>query len=146
MPIKKWDPNESELELLRARFTLWLDKSLSRASARFRDQMRDRFHDEKIVMSIDAFPSDYFPDPSDPYEKIEIGQPDFYFEEERLAKAFSELPLMKREVLRPLFVEQKTCREIAGILQCSEQFVSVQKRRALSKLRKVIEGRSNGDV
>ena len=60
---------------------------------------------------------------------------DFDFAEERIAKAFSELPWMRREVLRLLFVELKKPREIAELLHCSEDYVSLQKTRALNKLR-----------
>ena len=138
MAPQKWDHIEAEQELLRARFTLWLDTTLSRASAKFRNQMTDKLAEEIDIVSYDAFPSDYIADPINPYENIEIGIRDFDFAEERIAKAFSELPWMRREVLRLLFVEQKKPREIAKILRCSEDFVSLQKTRALKKLRIVL--------
>ena len=138
MAPPKWDHIEAEQELLRARFTLWLDTTLSRASAKFRKQMTDKLAEEIDIVSYDAFPSDYIADPINPYENIEMGIRDFDFAEERIAKAFSELPWMRREVLRLLFVEQKKPREIAKILRCSEDFVSLQKTRALKKLRIVL--------
>lgn len=138
MTTPNWDTNEADRELLRARFTLWLDKTLARASARFRDQMKDKLADEIEIISFDAFPSDYIADPSNPYAVVEIGNRDFDFAEERIARAFSELPWMRREVLRLLFVEQKKPREIATILHCSEDYVSLQKTRALNKLRLVL--------
>ena len=138
MAPQKWDHIEAEQELLRARFTLRLDTTLSRASAKFRKQMTDKLAEEIDIVSYDAFPSDYIADPINPYENIEMGIRDFDFAEERIAKAFSELPWMRREVLRLLFVEQKKPREIAKILRCSEDFVSLQKTRALKKLRIVL--------
>lgn len=143
MATPKWDIKDTERDVLRARFTLWLDTTLARASAKYRAQMNDKFSDNMEIVSMDAFPADYFPDPNNPYSSIEIGTPDFDFAEARLANAFSELPLMRREVLRLLFVEMKTPREIAAILYCSEDYVSLQKTRALKKLRKMLEEGDN---
>lgn len=139
MATPKWDPFDPERDVLRARFTVWLDTTLSRASARYREQMKDKLEETAEVFSLDEVPVDYFPDPRDPYAHIENTVADFSFEEERLAKAFSELPLMRKEVLRLLFVEQLKPREISELLHCSEAFVSVQKTRALNKLRQLLE-------
>jgi len=130
--------NEAEQELLRARFTLWLDTVLSRASARYREQMEDKLAKDADILSIDALPPDCIPDPRDPFAGIEIGKPDFAFEEERLAQAFSELSLMRKEVLRLLFVERMKPKEIAMLLRCSENYVNVQKKRALKELRQML--------
>ena len=143
MATPKWDIKDTERDVLRARFTLWLDTTLARASAKYRAQMNDKFSDTMEIVSMDAFPADFFPDPNNPYSAIEIGKADFDFAEERLANAFSELPLMRREVLRLLFVEMKTPREIASIMHCSEEYVRVQKNRAISKLRKMLEEGEN---
>ena len=43
----------------------------------------------------------------------------FDFEEQRLAEAFRELPLMRRRILEMLFVEELTPSEIAAKLHCS---------------------------
>lgn len=139
MATLKWDLIDPNRDVLRARFTVWLDTTLARASARYRDQMKDPLSENNEVFSLDEVPEDYLPDPRDPYAHIEIGIRDFAFEEERLSRAFSELPLMRKEVLRLLFVEQLTPREIAERLHCSKDFVSVQKTRALAKLRQLLE-------
>lgn len=67
--------------------------------------------------------------------RVESSQEAFDFEEEKLAQAFSALPLMRREVLRLLFVEELTPGEIAAKLHCSMNYVHKQKSRALQKLR-----------
>lgn len=139
MTTPKWDSTETERDVLRARFTVWLDTTLARASARYRDQMEEGKKDNVEVLSYDALPADLFPDPQNPYADIEIGRPDFAFEEERLAYAFAELPLMRREVLRLLFVELRSQKEIAELLHCSEAFVSAEKKRAINKLRQMLE-------
>ena len=147
MAAPKWDIKDTERDVLRARFTLWLDTILARASAKCRAQMNDKFLENMEIVSMDAFPADYFPDPHNPYSNVEIGTPDFDFAEERLANAFSELPLMRREVLRLLFVEMKEPEEISVILHCSTNYVHLQKSRALKRLRELLTdagGRGNG--
>lgn len=138
MAPSKLDSFDPECDVLRARFTVWLDTTLSRASARYREQMKDKLAETAEVFSLDEVPEDFFPDPRDPYAHIENDVRDFEFEEERIAQAFSELPLMRREILRLLFVEQLKPREIADLLHCSESFVRVQKARALNKLRQLL--------
>ena len=146
MATRKWDPKETERDVLRACFTVWLDTTLSRASARFREQMKDDFPEDAEVFSIHTLSADMLADTRDPYAGIHIGKPDFDFAEERIANALAELPLARREVLRLLFVERLSPKEIAKLLNCSEGFVSVQKLRALEKLRKVLgEGVTEND-
>jgi len=77
--------------------------------------------------------------PHNPYVRIERSSNSFDFEEERLAKAFYELPLMRREVLRMLFVLEMTPEEISQKLRCSIDYVYKQKHRALKKLRSLLE-------
>lgn len=139
MATKKWDHDDPEIDVLKARFTVWLDITLSRASARYKRSASDKLREETDVLSTEVFPIDFFPDPRDPYIDIFRDPWDFDFEEERLAKAFAELPLMRREVLRLIFVEQRKSSEIAKILRCSEAYVRVQKKRAIEKLRKLLE-------
>ena len=138
MANEKWNPKEAEQELLRARFTLWLDTTLARASAKYREQLNDDIPEDVQLIPMDMLPEDMIADPHNPYEGIEVGLRDFDFAEERISKALSELPLMRKEVLRLLFVEQKTPREIASIMRCSEAFVSLQKTRAINKLRALL--------
>lgn len=121
-------------DYLRARFTMWLNTTLIHARQRYL---------KKDVKKLDTIPLDeelaeILADPIDYFAPIERSQTDFDFEEEKLAKAFSELPLMRREVLRLLFVEEKRPEEIAEILHCSLDYVYKHKSRALQKLREVL--------
>lgn len=68
----------------------------------------------------------------------------FDFEEERLAKAFYQLPLMKRKILEMLFVENIKPDEIAKRLNCSPQYVYNQRLRAIKKLREELA--KGGDI
>lgn len=118
-------------DYLRARFTMWLNTTLIHAKLRYMET-----HTQKLdIVPLDDVIAETIKDPIDYYACIERSQTDFDFEEEKLARAFSELPLMRREVLRLLFVEEKTPEEIAQQLQCSVEMVYKQKSRALIKLR-----------
>ena len=91
------------------------------------------------TVPFEELPLEYRIDPTNPYERVERSADAFDFEEERLAKAFFELPLMRREVLRLLFVCEMTPEEISRRLHCSASYVRKQKFYALKKLRELLE-------
>lgn len=119
---------------LRARFTSWMEVTLIRARSDYMDQLCR----QPQFASLDSIPAELIPDPRNYFEDAERSSTDFEFEEARLANAFSELPLMRREVLRLLFVEMKEPTEIAAILHCSTNYVHLQKSRALKRLRELL--------
>lgn len=68
----------------------------------------------------------------------------FDFEEQRLAEAFRELPLMRRRILEMLFVEELTPSKIAAKLHCSVQHIYNQRSLAIKRLReRLIKERKN---
>ena len=119
---------------LRAEFTVWLNKSLMNAKY---DYLRKKDREPQTA-SLDSIPADLIEDPHDYFAAVERSSVDFEFEEARLAYAFSKLPLMRKEVLRLLFVELKDPEEIAEILHCSTNYVHLQKFRALNRLRELL--------
>lgn len=126
--------NNTQNDELRARFTSWMEITLVRAKADYMEQLcRQPQH-----VSLDMIPAELIPDTKDSFADVERSSTDFEFEEARLANAFSELPLMRREVLRLLFVEMKEPAEIAAILHCSTNYVHLQKSRALKRLRELL--------
>lgn len=128
----KFEQSDSGNDLLRARFTLWLNTALIRARGRYLET-----HTEKLdIVPLDEFLTNTTPDTADHFVRIERSKTDFDFEEEKLAKAFSELSLMRREVLRLLFVEEKTPCEIARQLCISPNCVYQFKHQALAKLKR----------
>ena len=98
---------------------------------------------QMIIVSLEELQEEVIVDPADRFTYIERSLTDFDFEEEKLAAAFYELPLMRREVLRLLFAEQKTPEEISHQLHCSVNYVYLQKSRALRKLRADLEKGGN---
>lgn len=126
--------SQEETDRLRGEFTKWLNTTLIRAKA---DYFSDPEHQQKELF-LDDIPVDLLVDPTDCFSAVERSGTDFEFEEIRLAQAFSELPLMRREVLRLLFVEMKEPAEISAILHCSTNYVHLQKSRALKRLRELL--------
>lgn len=139
MDISKLDQIDPERDVLRARFTVWMDVTLSRASKKFSKQMEDKLKETADVISLDQLPQDCIADPRTQGDHMLLRRTDFEFEEERLAHAFAELPLMRQEVLRLLFIEGLDPEEISDILHCSRSYVHLQKFRALEKLRQLLE-------
>lgn len=117
-------------DVLRARFTKWLDIVIYRAKLKYLRKM-----DSKLEMvSIEELPESSLP----AYEESMYRNPlktEFDFEEERLANAFMKLPMKRQQILTMLFVEEKKPEEIARLLNCSAQHVYDQKYQALKKLR-----------
>ena len=94
--------------------------------------------------SLDSLDEDQLPATEDAYMQTLFSDDPFGFTEDRLAKAFSELPLMRQQILKLLFVDEMKPRDIAKILNCSAQYVSNQKQKGLKYLRKtIVEG---GDI
>jgi len=60
--------------------------------------------------------------------------------EDRLSQVVNDLPLLRRQVLSMLFVEELSAIEIAERLGCSAGYVYKEKHRALKKIRAVMEG------
>lgn len=94
--------------------------------------------------SLDSLDEDQLPATEDAYMQTLFSDDPFGFTEERLAKAFSELPLMRQQILKLLFVDEMKPRDIAKLLNCSAQYVSNQKQKGLKHLRRTIE--KGGDI
>lgn len=128
---------------LRAEFTVWLDTLIRRAKL---DYLRKNTIPVDIV-SIEDLHEDNYPVLEDEWmNHLLLQEDDFNFEQERLAIAYAQLPLLRKQILKLLFVEDLKVKEIARILNCSPNFVSDQKRRALEALRRKLSegGDENG--
>lgn len=130
-----------ERDELRARFTKWLETMIRRARI---DYLRKYSRDSGTV-SIEDIPEEAMAvSTEDAIWMIPKDRNEFDFEEERLAKAFYELPLMRQRILTMLFVEEKKPNEIASALHCSVQHVYNQRSLALKKLRILLEKDGDG--
>ena len=93
----------------------------------------EELHEENMTVSEDVW-----------MRKILFEEDDFNFEEERLAQAYAELPLLRKQILKLLYVDELEVKEIARLLNCSAQYVSNQKQKGIKHLRKrMTEGGDN---
>lgn len=125
---------DGESDALRARFTVWLEKLIKNAKINYLEECKK----DIITISIEDLFEDEFPVTTNDILLFDE-RDDFDFEEERLAKAFYELSLMKQKILKMLFVDEIKPEIIAKQLNCSSQYVYNQKLRALKLLRKKLD-------
>ena len=125
-----------ERDELRARFTAFLQIMVRRARLNYLAKMKNR----PETVSLEELP-----DIVDPASEIRLSgdQKDFEFEEERLAQAFATLSLMRRTILKLLFVDELSPQEIAAKLHCSVRHVYNQRSLALKRLRLLLKGGDN---
>lgn len=127
--------NDTERDDLRGRFTVWLETLVSRAKI---DYCRRNKNNIEFVPIDDL--SEECLAVEDPVYISPERQMEFEFEEERLAKAFAELPKTRKEILSLLYVQQKAPQEIADELGCTVQHVYNQRSKALKTLRTKLSG------
>ena len=122
-----------ERDALKAKFTRWLETVIKRARI---DYLR-KYEDHPEIISYEDIPEAERIAPSleDQWDYGGRSQTPYDFEEERLAKAFMELPLKRRQVMELLFLEGMSEAETARRLNCSLQYVRNQRCIALKKLR-----------
>jgi len=129
-----------EYDELRARFTGWLDTVAYRAKLKY---LRKQEQELKTI-SLEDVAEQWMEYQEPGYSSAGVTAQEFVFEEEKLATAFSQLPLMRKEVLRLLFVEELEPLEIATRMNCSVQHVYNQRSLAIKRLRKLLEGGTEG--
>ena len=118
---------------LRARFTSWLDTTIYRARLKYLAKEANRIP----CISLDTVSEECLWS-FDDYQFAISREHQFDFEEERLAKAFANLPVQRQQILTMLFVEERKPEEIARLLHCSVQHVYDQRYQTIRKLRKVL--------
>ena len=118
---------------LRARFTAWLDTLIRRAKLNYLRKTKLRM---EIVSFEELFEDNISVSEDEGIRQLIGGSNDFDLEEERLAKAYAELPLMRQQILKFLYVDELSVGEIAKRLNCSAQYVSDQKQKSLKYFRK----------
>ena len=118
---------------LRARFTSWLDTTIYRARLKYLAKEANRIP----CISLDVVSEECLWR-FDDYQFAISREHQFDFEEERLAKAFANLPVQRQQILTMLFVEERKPEEIARLLHCSVQHVYDQRYQTIRKLRKAL--------
>lgn len=121
---------------LRGRFTVYISQIIIHAKLDYIRKMKRRSQ-EISLEDLEYEPSVDF---EQQYIEAYSDRQSFEFEEERLANAFSSLPLMRQKVLEMLFIEELSAIEIAQKMNCSVKYVYDQKYLALQKLKKSLGG------
>lgn len=85
MADRQPDRSHPENDILRARFTSWLNMTLIRARQRFLEKEKQQLE----LVSIEHVSEDELVDPQDCYYQAEHSKSDFDFEEETLSRAFT---------------------------------------------------------
>jgi RNA polymerase sigma factor (sigma-70 family) len=126
---------DDDLDLLR-RFTAYMELVVSHARI---DYLRRQNYRNREV-ALERLPEEE----TGGYELPLLtngGGNEFDFEEGRLGAAFSRLNLLRQRILTLTFVEGLSAREVADKLNCSVDYVYLQKHRTLKKLRdQLMEG------
>ena len=132
------DPVESETDdVLRGRFTKWLDVVLYHAKLKYLRKLSQEIETVSLDELID---NGFQPEAPDSFVSVErCMRSSFEFEEERLAAAFRNLPVKRQQILEMLFVEQMKPEEVARKLNCSVQHIYNRRSSALKALRLAME-------
>lgn len=121
-----------ERDELRGRFTRFMEVMVKRARLNYLEKMKR----QPITVPLDDVPETLLAE--DTAFPTDVSG-DFDFEEERLANAFSQLPLMRQRILMMLFAEELTPKEIARRMNCSVNHVYNQRSLAIKRLRQLLE-------
>ncbi len=122
--------SQPEPDVLRARFTCWLEVLVYRARRKY---LRKEEHRIKTI-SLDDLPEEQWPIAPAPV----LRETEFDFEEERLARAFSELSVERQKLLTLVFLYDLKPEEAAEVLHYSIKKFYNNKYEALKKLRKML--------
>lgn len=126
-------PDEfSERDELRGRFTRFLEIMVKRARINYLEKVRR----QPITVPLDDIPESQLSDDMASFSGISN---EFDFEEEHLADAFSQLPLMRQRILTMLFAEELSPKEIAHRMNCSVNHVYNQRSLAIKRLRQLLQ-------
>ncbi len=122
--------SQPEPDVLRARFTCWLEVLVYRARRKY---LRKEEHRIKTI-SLDDLPEEQWPIAPAPV----LRETEFDFEEERLARAFSELSVERQKLLTLVFLYDLKPEEAAEVLHYSIKKFYNNKYEALKKLRTIL--------
>lgn len=137
--IPRFVIEDDDLDLL-WRFTAYMELLVSHAKIDY--LRRQRYKQMEILAEQSDI--DMAAKHDDPFP---INKNEFEFEEDKLTEAFSKLTLLRRQILTLTFVEGLSALEVADKLNCSADYVYLQKHRALKALRDYLMDGSgrNGD-
>ena len=128
---------DDDLDLMR-RFTAYIERVVTYAQKEYQRKLEYRTRERPLEQLPPKLIRYDDPPPDD-----EDGE--FSFTEGRISEEFSKLNLLRRRILTLVLVEGLTAQETADKLNCSIDYVYLQKHRALKALRnQLMEGGDEG--
>ena len=128
---------DDNIDLLR-QFTAYIREVVRYAKLEYSRKQKYRVHEVPLENASDEAVAHEDPLP------MENG--DFGFTDEKLSGAYSDLKSLQKKILVHIFVEELSAQETAEKLDCSVDYVYLQKHRILKKLRDQLmeEGDTHG--
>lgn len=126
---------EESAEVLRCRFTKWLEVLIYRVKLSYLSDLSKRTETISLDELIDkGFQAE---DPSNAYQVIEASE-SFSFCDDVIAEAFMKLPQRRREILELLYIDGLKPIEVSKLLGCSLQHVYNRRSAAIKELRNAL--------
>lgn len=122
---------KKERDELRGRFTRFLEVTVRNARV---DYLRKQSRQAPTV------PLDSIPESQLKYTDHVPPDDGFDFDDERLYRAFNELPSIRRRILTLLFVCELKPPEAAELLGCPVEYIYKQRSLAIKRLRQMLGG------
>lgn len=135
--LPRFTMEDDDLDLL-WQFTAWMEQVVTHAATDY--LRRQRYLKSEVSFEQSSLDALSYETP------LPANKSDFDFAESKLANAFSNLNLLRRQILKLTFVDGLLAREAAERLNCSVDYVYLQKYRALKALRdQLMGGDKNGE-
>lgn len=136
--MKRHDTENGQSDSLEWEFTEYIQAVVEHAKVDY-IRRRDKHKPETLVPGMDELNAGFVQEDSyfDAAKEMQ-------FEEERLEKAFTELPLLRQQVLTYTFVHGLAAEEIARILNCSVDSVYALRSRAIKRIRALLGREAEG--
>ena len=122
---------KKEKDELRGRFTRFMEVTVRNARI---DYLR------KLKRQVPTVPLDSIPESQLGYADFQPPDVGFDFDDERLSRAFVELPSVRQRILTLLFIHELKPAEIARLLNRSVEYVYKQRSQAIKRLRQMLGG------
>lgn len=133
---------EESVEVLRCRFTKWLEILIYRVKLNYLSDLSKRTETLSLDELIDkGFQAE---DPNNAYLSVE-SHDSFSFGDDTITEAFMKLPERRREILKLLYMDGLKPIEVATLLGCSLQHVYNRRSAAINELRKALKEKGDSN-
>lgn len=133
---------EESPEVLRCRFTKWLEILIYRVKINYLSDLSRRTETISLDELIDkGFQAE---DPQNAYNAVDSDN-SFSFNDDAIGEAVMNLPEKRRRILELLFIEGLKPIEVSQLLRCSLQHVYNRRSAAIKELRRALNEEDKND-